>query len=255
MLIIISPAKSLNFDAPPSHIAHSEGQFLADANTLMQQLRQLSRAELGTLLKISPNLSDLNHTRNQNWQLPFSTSNAKQALLAFTGDVYQGLAVADYSPTDLAYTQDHLRILSGLYGLLRPLDLIQPYRLEMGTKFATTKGANLYQFWDTKITTALNTAISATGSRYLVNLASNEYFKAVKPKQIVVPIITPVFKDFKNGQYKVISFLAKKARGRMSSYILTNKMTNLAALCAYTEDGYSYNEALSSAESPVFTRG
>ena len=203
---------------------------------------------------ISEKLGDLNFGRFLNWQPEFTSDNAKQAVLAFKGDVYTGLDAEKLSEKELVWSQDHLRILSGLYGLLRPLDLMQPYRLEMGTKLPNKKGKNLYDFWGNKITDGLNQVLVETGSQVLVNLASNEYFKSVNRSNLNADVITPVFKDWKNGQYKIISFYAKKARGLMSRYIIKNKITDPEKLKQFDVAGYTYNAAMSSAREWIFTR-
>ncbi len=254
MLVVISPAKTLDFENPAITKQCTTPDFLTDSEELMGVLRQLSREELSGLMKISPKLADLNYDRNQIWSPPFSTQNAKQAVLVFKGDVYQGLQAETFTKANFNYAQKHLRILSGLYGLLRPLDLIQAYRLEMGTKLNNAKGKNLYDFWGLKITQAINQNLADLQADVLVNLASNEYFKAIKPKALNATIITPVFKDFKNGQYKIISFFAKKARGYMSAYIIKNKITKAAKLKNFDTAGYVYNEALSEGNNWVFTR-
>ena len=205
-------------------------------------------------MKISPKLAELNRDRYQTWSRPFKKSNAKQAVLAFKGDVYIGLDVDSFSEDNFTYAQDHLRILSGLYGLLRPLDLMQPYRLEMGTRLKNSEGSNLYEFWDMQITDKLNKELKKHKSQALLNLASNEYFKSVKPKELKVDVITPVFKDWKNGQYKLISFFAKKARGLMAAWVVKNQITDPDELVNFDVDGYSYNFEESDALNPVFLR-
>ena len=196
----------------------------------------------------------LNYERFQEWQTPFSTDNAKQAILAFKGDVYQGLDAEHMSTDELNWAQDNLRILSGLYGLLRPLDLMQPYRLEMGTKFANERGGNLYQFWGEIITNQLNKLLSVSPKSVLINLASNEYFKSVQPKNLQADIITPVFMDQKGDKYKIISFFAKRARGLMSAFIIKNKITDAEQLKTFNVDGYSFNSAMSEGNKWVFCR-
>jgi len=254
MLILISPAKTLDFDTPAVTNLHTQAEFLEHSAELIDQLKLQSPDDISALMKLSSKLSELNVQRFHDWCLPFDASNAKQALLAFKGDVYTGLDAETFSEGDFEYSQQHLAILSGLYGLLRPLDLIQPYRLEMGTKFANTRGANLYSFWGAIITDEINQRLAASGSEILVNLASNEYFKAVKPKQINAELITPVFKDEKNGQYKIISFYAKKARGLMAAYILQNKVTTVAQLCQFDVAGYRFVAAESDAQILTFKR-
>ena len=203
---------------------------------------------------LSDKLGALNYERFQEWQTPFSTDNAKQAILAFKGDVYQGLDAENMSSEELNWAQDNLRILSGLYGLLRPLDLMQPYRLEMGTKFANNRGANLYQFWGDIITKQLNKLLSASPKSVLINLASNEYFKSVQSKNLDAEIITPVFMDQKGDKYKIISFFAKRARGLMSAFIIKNKISDPQQLKTFDIDGYKYNAAMSEGNKWVFCR-
>jgi cytoplasmic iron level regulating protein YaaA (DUF328/UPF0246 family) len=205
------------------------------------------------LMSISPKLGELNANRFQTWQLPFTPGNAKQALLAFKGDVYTGLDADTFSESDFAFSQKHLRILSGLYGVLKPLDLIQPYRLEMGTKLGNARGPNLYHFWDNKLTESLDKELESDDN-VLINLASNEYFKSVKVKSLKARMITPVFKDMKNGQYKMISFYAKKARGLMSAYIIKNKLEEVESLKGFDSEGYCFNPDMSKGDEWVFTR-
>ena len=251
MLVVISPAKTLDYETPATTEAHSLPDYLNDSIELISQLRQLSPPEVSELMGISEKLGDLNFGRFLNWQPEFTSDNAKQAVLAFKGDVYTGLDAEKLSEKELVWSQDHLRILSGLYGLLRPLDLMQPYRLEMGTKLPNKKGKNLYDFWGNKITDGLNQVLVETGSQVLVNLASNEYFKSVNRSNLNADVITPVFK---NGQYKIISFYAKKARGLMSRYIIKNKITDPEKLKQFDVAGYTYNAAMSSAREWIFTR-
>ncbi len=199
MIVILSPAKTLDFDSKPTTKTHSQPEFLEDSAELIQQLQRLSPSDISGLMGISDALGELNFDRYQQWQTPFSPANAKQAALAFKGDVYTGLQADTFASADFKFAQKHLRILSGLYGILKPLDLMQPYRLEMGIKFANTRGKNLYEFWGTQLTEQLNAQLKKNKSEVLVNLASNEYFKAVKKKDINVEIVSPAFKDFKNG--------------------------------------------------------
>jgi len=255
MLIVISPAKTLDFEQKAKISYHSENDYLKQSDKLIKTLKNFSSEDLGKLMSISPKLAQLNVERYASWSLPFTSANAKQALLAFKGDVYTGLDAETLTEEELMYAQDHLRILSGLYGVLRPLDLIQPYRLEMGTKLKTETHADLYQFWGDKLTKTINEALKAQGDEVLVNLASNEYFKAIKTDKLTGKIVTPVFKDFKNGQYKMISFYAKKARGLMSRFIIKNKVTKPEELIHFDYDGYYYSEPESSANEMVFLRG
>lgn len=254
MLHVISPAKTLDFDTAPAIADYTEPQFLAHSEALIRQLRTLTPAEVSSLMHISDKLGELNAQRFTDWQLPFTPQNAKQALLAFKGDVYTGMQAELFSKKDFKFAQQHLRILSGLYGLLRPLDLIQPYRLEMGTALENARGKNLYHFWGDTLTDALNQTLKGRREKVLVNLASNEYWSAVNAKKLDAQVITPVFKDAKNGQYKIISFFAKKARGMMSAYIIQNQLNNSEGLKDFNTAGYQFNEALSSPSEWVFTR-
>lgn len=254
MLIVLSPAKNLDYDTPPQITEFSQPDMLAQASELISVCRDLSPAQVGSLMHISDKLAHLNVERYQSWALPFTADNAKQAVLAFNGDVYTGLEANSLSQDDLRYAQQHLRILSGLYGLLKPLDLMQAYRLEMGTKLANPRGKDLYQFWGERITTALNHAMREQGDNVLINLASNEYFKSVKPKKLDGMIVTPVFKDAKGGQYKVISFFAKKARGMMARFTLQQRLTEVEQLKAFDIGGYRFDEQQSTATELVFLR-
>lgn len=254
MLTVISPAKTLDFDTPSTTRRATQPQFLARAEALVEDARQLSPADIRSLMGVSETIATLNHDRFMNWGTPFTLDNAKQALLAFKGDVYTGLEAESLSTEQLGFAQQHLRILSGLYGLLRPLDLMQPYRLEMGLKFANRGGRNLYEFWGDDITRALNSQLKKSGSRVLVNLASNEYFKSVAAGQLDADIVTPVFKDLKGSQYKIISFFAKKARGQMARFIIERELNDPDGLKTFKVDGYRYNRGESSARELVFTR-
>ena len=254
MLLVISPAKTLDFETPAHTEQYSQGDFLARSQALISQLQKLSPDDISALMKISPKLGELNHHRFMNWARPFTPANAKAAVLAFRGDVYTGLNADSFNDDDFNFAQQHLRILSGLYGLLKPLDLIQPYRLEMGTRFENKDGKNLYEFWDNKITSAINKQLTAIDSEVLVNLASNEYFSAVKAKTLKADIITPVFKDFKNGKYKIISFYAKKARGLMAAYIIKQRISDVDQLKAFDSEGYYFCAEQSSAREWVFLR-
>ena len=254
MLVVISPAKNLDYDTPSTIDTYTQPEMLDDSQTLIKHCQKLSPAKIGSLMKISDKLAGLNANRYASWHTPFDINNAKQALLAFNGDVYTGLDANSFSQDDFDYAQQHLRILSGLYGVLRPLDLMQAYRLEMGTKLDTGKDKNLYQFWDERISHKLNEAIDIQGDNVLVNLASNEYFKAVKPNALNAEIYTPVFQDCKNGQYKVISFFAKKARGMMARYILQNQLTEVSQLQKFDTAGYVFSAQKSKGNELVFTR-
>lgn len=252
MKIVISPAKSLDFETKIPTTQFTQGIFLDEASKLNTVLKKKSPKQLSSLMSISDKLGELNWERNQNWQLPFSTENARQAVFAFKGDVYIGLDAYTLSSEKINQLQQKLRILSGQYGLLKPLDLIQPYRLEMGTKLKVGSKSNLYEYWNSKITNALNTELFE--GEVLVNLASNEYFKAVKPKLLKVPIITPIFKDYKNGKLKMISFFAKKARGLMVRYIVDNNIEKTEDLKGFNYEGYAFDANLSTNKELVFTR-
>ena len=254
MRIVISPAKTLEFDTPAKTKRHSQSQFLQESSELIGILKNLSADELQSMMSISEKLATLNVERFKCWHRPFTQENAKQALFAFQGDVYTGLNAAKLDSKAITYLQKNLFILSGLYGLLRPLDLMQAYRLEMGTRLTTPKGNTLYQFWDNKITDALNVEFSKEKNPTLINLASNEYSKAIKIKQLDAEVITPVFKDYKNGQYKVISFLAKRARGTMVNFLATEGIKNPNEIKEFCMEGYAHQEHLSSSSEWIFTR-
>lgn len=256
MLIVISPAKKLDFDSLPQTDDFSMPDCLSDSSELIHTLREYSAPQLEKLMHLSTNLAKLNHDRYKDWHLPFNPQNAKQSILTFKGDVYAGMNIESFSDDDLSFTQDHLRILSGLYGLLRPLDLMQPYRLEMGTRLENERGKNLYEFWGSQITELLNKQLKKTGTNTLVNLASNEYFKSIKIKEIQGQIITPVFKEKReDGSYKIIGIYAKKARGMMSAFILKNKLAKIEQIKDFTEAGYVYKPELSTETDWVFCRG
>ncbi len=254
MLTIISPAKKLDYSRPLHLQNYSQPQLLEHSIELLEDLKPLSPQDICSLMGLSDKLGALNYERFQAWQTPFSPDNAKQAILAFKGDVYQGLDAQNMTAQELDWAQDKLRILSGLYGLLRPLDLMQPYRLEMGTKFANKRGANLYQFWGSMITDEINKLLAGSVDSVLVNLASNEYFKSVQQKNIQGRIVTPVFMDKKGDKFKIISFFAKRARGLMSAFIIKNKITEIAQLKEFESDGYSFNAAMSEGDKWVFCR-
>ena len=254
MLIVLSPAKTLDYETPPQTRKVTQPALLDRSAELVDDARKMAPDEIASLMGISANLAELNHRRFMDWQQPFTLDNAKQSVLAFKGDVYTGLEAENMSSADLGFAQKHLRILSGLYGLLRPLDLMQPYRLEMGLKFANRGGKNLYEFWGNDITDALNAQLKSLKSEVLVNLASNEYFRAVKPGALNAEVITPVFKDLKGGKYRVISFFAKKARGRMARYAIDKRLEDVSGLKKFRADGYRYNKAESTAREWVFTR-
>lgn len=254
MLAVVSPAKNLDYESDLPELNVTQPRLLDNAEELVEVCRQLSPQQLGSLMKISDKLAGLNAARFEQWQRPFNEDNARPAMYAFNGDVYTGLEAASLNSEAIDTAQKQLRILSGLYGVLRPLDLMQPYRLEMGSKLDNPKGKNLYEYWGDTITQMLNDDLAELGSSTLVNLASNEYFSAVKPKALNADIITPVFKDEKNGQYKVISFYAKKARGLMARFILNQKPKSVSDLKEFNANGYSFNEAMSSDKQLVFCR-
>ena len=254
MLIVISPAKTLDYETKPKTKVFTTPDYLDDSQRLINRLRTFSSLDISDLMKVSAKIADLNFDRYESWKKPFTMNNAKQAILAFKGDVYTGLAADTFKADDFKFAQQHLRVLSGLYGLLRPLDLMQPYRLEMGTKLKTDVGKNLYEFWGSDITAGLNKQLKKIKSKYLINLASNEYFKSVKPKELNAEIITPAFKEFKNGEYKMIGIYAKKARGLLSRYIIQNKLSNPEDIKLFNEDGYRFNKKLSKENNWVFTR-
>jgi len=254
MLLVVSPAKNLDYESELATNEFSQPTMLEHSQELINVCAKLSPAQISSLMSISDKLAGLNAARFGEWSQPFTQDNARQAVLAFNGDVYTGLDAGSFSDADFKFAQQHMRILSGLYGLLKPLDLMQAYRLEMGTKLENPRGANLYQFWGELITDELNSAIKAQGDNVLINLASNEYFKSVKKKSLDAEIITPAFKDWKNGQYKMISFFAKKARGLMARYIIQNQVTDLESLKDFDLGGYQYNADLSKGNDWVYTR-
>ncbi len=254
MLAVLSPAKSLDYESPLTTSRFSEPLLMEQSALLIEQLRQFSPADIASLMSLSDKLAGLNVARYAQWQ-PISTpENARPALLAFDGDVYTGLAAQDFDDADLDVAQQHIRILSGLYGVLRPLDLLQPYRLEMGTKLANSRGKDLYAFWGDIITEHLNQALAEQGDDLLLNLASDEYFKAVNVKKLAGRVVTPVFQDEKNGKYKIISFYAKKARGLMARYLVKNRLTQPEQLREFNVDGYAFCEELSTENKLVFRR-
>jgi len=254
MLIVISPAKKLDYTKPAPTPHYTQPMHLDKAMALIAVMAQKDSFEIADLMKISMKLADLNMQRYQDWHTPFTAENAKQALFTFSGDVYQGLDAATLKADDIDYAQDHLRMLSGLYGLLRPLDLMQAYRLEMGTKLATGRGTNLYQFWGNSITKSVNKSLKDQGDGLLINLASQEYFASIDSANIRGRIITPVFKELRQGTYRIISFSAKKARGLMSRYILENRITNPDDIKSFDVADYRFNTKLSSGDVFTFTR-
>lgn len=249
MLLLLSPAKTLDFSAN-EFSSHTSANFLGESQRLIDLLRPKSKEDIQTLMKVSEKIAQLNVERYQEFELPFDRDNAKQAILAFKGDVYKGLAAEEFDADDLAFAQQHVGILSGLYGLLKPLDLMQPYRLEMGTKLANERGKNLYEFWGEQIAQYIN-SLQPTS---IVNLASKEYFKAVDTTVLESPVWTIDFKENKNGTYKIVAFYAKQARGMMTHYAVKNRLENPEELKGFDLDDYQYNEALSEGKHLVFTR-
>ena len=252
MKIVISPAKSLNYESKLPVANYSESAFIKKSEKIQKTLKKKQPKELMELMHISEKLADLNWKRNQEWTLPFTKENARPAVYAFDGDVYSGLDVYSLPAEKVEILQDKLRILSGLYGVLKPLDLIQPYRLEMGTKMPIGAHKNLYEFWKETITDSLNKEMKA--DELFVNLASNEYFSAVDIKTLKVPVITPEFKDYKDGKLKIISFYAKKARGLMVRYIIDKNAETIEDLKGFNYDGYAFDANLSKGNSLIFTR-
>lgn len=254
MLILISPAKTLDYQSPLATTRYTQPALLEQSQQLIGVARKLSAPQIKALMGISDKLADLNATRFHDWYPDFAPDNARQAILAFKGDVYTGLQAETFSEADFDFAQKHLRMLSGLYGVLRPLDLMQPYRLEMGIRLENPRGKDLYQFWGEEITQTLNAALEAQGDDVVVNLASDEYFRSVKPKALKGQIIKPVFLDEKNGKFKVISFYAKKARGLMSRFIIENRLTKPEQLTGFNTEGYFFDPASSTHDELVFKR-
>lgn len=252
MLMLVSPAKTLDYETPVPIEEFTQPEFLDQSQLLIDELKELTPKDVASLMKLSDKLADLNVGRFQHWSLPFNAENARQAVYAFKGDVYTGLDAYSLKKSDMNFAQKHLRILSGLYGLLKPQDLIQPYRLEMGTKFHNQRGANLYEFWGDTITDKLNAESEAKD--VIINLASNEYFKAVNKKALNGTVITPIFKDEKNGQFKIISFYAKKARGLMAAYVIKNRIKKAEDIKAFDVDGYYFSAEQSNDKDWVFLR-
>jgi uncharacterized protein len=254
MLMFLSPAKSLDYKTPPHLATYTQPAFLEQSATLIQQLRKLSPADIAHLMDLSDPLATLNFSRYADWCQPFTPDNAKQAVLAFDGDVYDGLAARELSLDDLDFAQKQVRILSGLYGILKPLDLMQPYRLEMGTKFANEGGKDLYAFWGERLLDAINDELAEMPRPVAVNLASEEYFKAALGRKIKGELIQPVFEDWKNGKYKIISFYAKRARGLMVRFATVNRLSEPEGLKDFDYDGYAFEPSVSDEKSWVFRR-
>ena len=254
MLFLLSPAKSLDYDTPPQVTIHTQSLFTRQSAALIDVLRTKTAGDISELMDLSSALSDLNVARYQAWSKKFAPKNAKQAVLAFNGDVYDGLNAKTLSAAKLDWAQEHVCILSGLYGVLRPLDLMQPYRLEMGTALKTSKGKNLYQFWDVQISNHLNERLAADKTPTVVNLASEEYFKVVDLKALKARVVSCVFEDYKNGKYKIISFHAKRARGLMARYAIDKKITSVKKLEVFSADGYQFAAEQSAPDRLVFRR-
>jgi cytoplasmic iron level regulating protein YaaA (DUF328/UPF0246 family) len=254
MLIVLSPAKTLDYESPLVTGEHTLPGFLDHSAELIAELRKLAPAEIASLMRVSDPLAALNASRYASWTPQFSSGNARPAVLAFNGDVYAGLNASTLPAPAMSHLQLHVRILSGLYGLLRPFDLMQPYRLEMGTRLKNARGANLYAFWGRLITDALENEVAQRSATALVNLASEEYFKVVRPELLSVPVITPLFEDWKNGRYKVISFYAKRARGLMARYAAVNSIVAPEQLKEFDLDGYAYEAGHSDAHRWIFRR-
>ena len=255
MLVLVSPAKTLDYESDMSVSDFSVASHLSDSQLLVKELQKKNPEDLASLMGLSEKLSCLNFERNMNWSKPTKPSNtARQAIYAFKGDVYQGLDANSLSKADINYAQKNLCILSGLYGILKPLDLMYPYRLEMGTKMETKRGKNLYDFWGSRLTQHINDLSASNKSKGIVNLASLEYFSAIQADKLDLPVISPVFKDYKNGKYKIISFFAKKARGSMTRFIVQNKIKKVEDLNDFNLDGYRYSKKDSELNKPVFLR-
>lgn len=254
MLVVLSPAKKLSIEGDKLS-DFTLPKFTNESQKLIKILAKYSKKKLTTLMKVSDAIADLNVQRYNDWEIEHSLKDAKQAALTFTGEVYTGLNATSFSEKDIAFAQNHLRILSGLYGVLKPMDLIHAYRLEMGTSLKVGKNKNLYEFWKSIIAKEINETLKAQGDDVIVNLASNEYFKAVDNKQLKANVIVPVFKDFKNGEYKTIMVYAKRARGMMASFIIKNQLNTTEELIAFDTDGYCYNEKASTTNEIVFYRG
>ena len=258
MIIVISPAKALDYETPPTTSVFTQPDFLDQSAELIDILRERSPAQIAELMDLSDALASLNVARYEQWSRPFAPDNAKQAVLAFNGDVYEGLDAASLSADELSWAQDHLRILSGLYGVLRPLDLMQAYRLEMGTRLENARGKNLYAFWGERITDELNRRLAAEADAgrepVLLNLASDEYFKSVKPAKLKGRLVSAAFEDWKGGRYKIVSFYAKRARGLMSRYVIQNRVDDVEGLKGFDAEGYAFAADASDADRLVFRR-
>ncbi|MBB3206635.1 hypothetical protein FHS27_002447 [Rhodopirellula rubra] len=255
MLILLSPAKTLDFESPSKVKTSTNPEFIKDSVEIAGLMKQQTPASLRDLMGISESLAELNHARFQDWMAPHPKEGSKQAIFAFQGDVYQGLQAEKLTAKQLDVAQEQLRTLSGLYGILRPLDRILPYRLEMGTPLPNSHGKDLYAFWRDRVTDSVAKQMQVNGSRFLLNLASNEYFRCVDAKALPAPVVAPAFKELKNGKYKIISFFAKKARGTMAAWVIRNRVKTTTKLTQFAEDDYTYHPDLSTEKVPVFVRG
>ena len=255
MLTVLSPAKTLDYESALPTRKHSIPDRLDRSAELVDVMATKSPGEIGSMMSISDQLADLNWQRFQEWDSETTRQNARPALLAFKGDVYQGFEAETLSASDFSYAQKYLRILSGLHGVLRPLDLIQPYRLEMGTQLKTPRGKNLYEFWGNTVTEAIDEELGQHRTKVLVNLASKEYFSVIKPDRLAAQVVTPAFKDFNRGEYRIISFFAKRARGTMASWMIRNRIQTVKALPEFDGMGYRYSPELSTPNTPTFIRG
>ena len=254
MLTVLSPAKKLSKDCSVKTDHFQKPQFLKDSKGLVKELKKMTPPDFMSLMGISENLAELNWERMQKWNETFKPKNSREAIFSFMGDTYSGLDADSLTAQDLGFAQNNIRILSGLYGVLRPLDLMKPYRLEMGTKFASKRGMNLYDYWDDSLSNHIKKELMEHKENVVLNCASLEYFKAIDRPSLDVNVITPQFKDMKNGEYKMISFFAKKARGMMARFIIQNRIDNVNDILTFDLGGYSYNKSLSTTNQPVFTR-
>ena len=255
MIVLMNSSKTLDFQSRVNIAKHTVPEFNEDAEILVKTLRTLSKSDFAKVMKVSEKLADLNLERYANWQTDLKSTTGKQALLAFKGDIYSGMDVDNYKFKDFDFAQKHVRILSGLYGILRPLDLMQPYRLEMATKLNTSRGKNMYQFWGNKINNSLKKMLQQEKSGVLVNLCSLEYFKSTQPEGLDARIISPAFKEYKDGAYRFVTIYAKKARGMMCNYIIQNQLKRVEELKSFNVEGYKFNPTISSENELVFTRG
>jgi len=254
MLIVLSPAKSLDYKTPAKVKAPTLPEFVSESAKLIADLKKLAPQEVADLMGLSDQLAILNVGRYRDWSKKFTDHNSKPAIYAFDGDVYDGFDVKTLNTKAVDFAQEHIRILSGLYGALRPLDLMQPYRLEMGTAFKNARGKDLYAFWGERVTNSIKQVLEKQKKPLLLNLASEEYFKVLQPKKLDCPVIAPIFQDEKDGKYKIISFYAKRARGLMARYVVENRITDPADLKGFNLDGYKYDAAQSKPDKPVFRR-